>query len=313
MQTVKLGGLTVSKQGLGCMGMSEFYGPTDWDTSLATLHSAFDLGITFFDTADAYGFGHNEVLLGRAIVGRTDQLQIATKFGIDRFDRAESESFRGDPRYVRRCCEASLLRLGIDVIDLYYMHRAPKNVPIEETVGALAELVSAGKVRYLGMSEATGAELRRACAVHPIAAMQSEYSILWRNVERDSLDAMRELGVGLVPFSPIGHGLLSAAVDMDSLDDHDYRKLTPRFAEGAPGYQPIIAAVREMAESYDIAPAQVALAWVYGQADRLGVPIVPIPGTKRIAWLEQNVAALDVTLSDADLESLTGLASLIPA
>lgn len=315
MQTRDLGrGLVVSEQGLGCMGMSEFYGPADWDTSIATIHRALELGITLLDTADVYGRGHNEVLVGRAIAGRRDEVQIATKFGIDRFSASGHESMRGDAFYVRQCCDASLLRLGVDVIDLYYLHRAPDNVPIEETVAAVAELVQAGKVRHIGLSEASGELLRRAHAVHPITAMQSEYSILCRNVEFDAMDAMRELGVGLVPFSPIGHGLLSASVDMNALTAKDFRMIDPRFAgEAAAGYQPIIDAVREVAADHQVPPAQVALRWVYAQEERLGVPIVAIPGTKRVQWLEQNVAALEVELSADELARLDQLSALIPA
>jgi aryl-alcohol dehydrogenase-like predicted oxidoreductase len=206
MHTTTLAELTVSAQGLGCMGMSEFYGHTDWDESVATIHRALDLGVTFLDTADIYGAGHNEVLVGRAIAGRRDEVQLATKFGIDRSAGDGARVRRGEPAYVKRCCDASLLRLGVDVIDLYYLHRPPENTQIEETVGAMGELVAAGKVRYLGLSEVDGELLRRAHAVHPIAAVQSEYSLWTRDPETAVVPAMAELGVGLVPYSPLGRG-----------------------------------------------------------------------------------------------------------
>ncbi|HZE50098.1 MAG TPA: aldo/keto reductase [Jatrophihabitantaceae bacterium] len=312
MRTVAFGDLTVSAQGLGCMGMSEWYGDTDWDESIATIHRALDLGVTFLDTADIYGRGHNEVLVGRGVATSSvprDRIQLATKFGIDRSAGADKTSIRGARDYVRRSCESSLLRLGVDVIDLYYAHRPPQDVPIEETVGAMAELVQEGKVRYLGLSEVDDDLLRRAYAVHPITAVQSEYSLWTREVETAALSAMRELGVGLVPYSPLGRGFLTGTVDVASLDDKDFRTRNPRFADGgAEANQAIADAVRKVAESAGVAPAQVALAWVYAQQERLGVPVAPIPGTKRIKWLEQNVAALDVTLDADDLAVLDQLA-----
>ena len=277
MRTTKLGDLTVSAQGLGCMGMSEWYGATDWDESIATIGRALDLGVTFIDTADAYGAGHNEVLVGRGIAHRRDEVQLATKFGIDRSAGDAHRIVRGEHDYVKRSCEASLTRLGVEVIDLYYLHRPPQTAEIEETVGAMAELVAEGKVRYLGLSEVNDDLLRRAYAVYPIAAVQSEYSLWTRDVETDVITAMRDLGVGLVPYSPLGRGFLTGTVDLSSLD-----------AKG-------------------VAPAQVALAWVYAQEERLGVPLAPIPGTKRIKWLEQNVAALDITLTPDELAILDPL------
>jgi len=308
VRNVSLGGLTVSAQGLGCMGMSEWYGHADWDESIATIHRAFDLGVTFIDTADVYGAGHNEVLVGRAISGRRDEVQLATKFGIDRSGGDDKRVIRGERGYVKRACETSLLRLGVDVIDLYYLHRPPQTAEIEETVGAMAELVAEGKVRYLGLSEVDSALLRRACAVHPITAVQSEYSLWARDPETTVLDALRELGVGLVSYSPLGRGFLTGTVDVRSLDARDFRVRNPRFTGDALlSNQAIADAVRGVAEARGAAPAQVALAWVHGQGERLGVPVVPIPGTKRITWLEQNVAALDLTLTPAELAVLDPL------
>ena len=312
MHDVSLGELTVSAQGLGCMGMSEWYGHTDWDESIATIHRALDLGVTFIDTADAYGAGHNEVLVGRALVGHRDEAQLATKFGIDRSGGDDKRVIRGERGYVKRACESSLTRLGVDVIDLYYLHRPPQTAEIEETVGAMAELVAEGKVRYLGLSEVDSGLLRRACAVHPITAVQSEYSLWARDPETTVLDALRELGVGLVAYSPLGRGFLTGTVDVAALDAKDFRSRNPRFT-GAAGQanQAIADAVRDVAEAKGVTPAQVALAWVQGQGARLGVPVVPIPGTKRIKWLEQNVAALDVTLTPAELAQLDPLASQV--
>jgi aryl-alcohol dehydrogenase-like predicted oxidoreductase len=309
MRTTNLGQLTVSAQGLGCMGMSEWYGPADWDESIATIRRALDLGVTLIDTADIYGAGHNEVLVGRGIAHRRDEVQLATKFGVDRSGGDAHRVIRGEHDYVKRACESSLLRLGVEVIDLYYLHRPPQTAEIEETVGAMAELVAEGKVRYLGLSEVSGELLRRAHAVHPITAVQSEYSLWTRDVETDVIDVMRELGVGLVPYSPLGRGFLTATVDVATLDEKDFRRRNPRFRGQA--NQAIAEAVRSVADAQSVPPAQVALAWVYAQADRLGVPVAPIPGTKRVKWLEQNVAALDVTLTPAELAQLDPLASQV--
>jgi len=313
MRTTKLGDLTVSAQGLGCMGMSEWYGATDWDESIATIRTALDEGVTFLDTADIYGAGHNEVLVGRAIADRRGEVQLATKFGIDRSaGDGPARVVRGERAYVKRAAEASLLRLGVDVIDLYYLHRPPQTAEIEETVGAMAELVAEGKVRYLGLSEVDSDLLRRACAVHPITAVQSEYSLWTRDVETTVLPALRELNVGLVPFSPLGRGFLTGAVDVAALRANDFRASNPRFTGAAAiANQAIAATVRKVAEAKGVPPAQVALAWVYAQQERFGVPVVPIPGTKRIKWLRQNVGALDVTLTQDELDLLDPLGSQV--
>ena len=312
MRTTKLGQLTVSAQGLGCMGMSEWYGATDWDESVATINRALDLGVTFIDTADIYGAGHNEVLVGRAIAHRREEVQLATKFGIDRSAGDAHRVVRGEHDYVKRSAEASLLRLGVDHIDLYYLHRPPQTAEIEETVAAMAELVAEGKVRYLGLSEVNDDLLRRAHAVHPITAVQSEYSLWTRDVEQDAIGAMRELGVGFVPYSPLGRGFLTATVDLSTLEEGDFRFRNPRFAgEAGRANLAIVDAVRSVADAKGAAPAQVALAWVYAQASRLGVSLVPIPGTKRVKWLEQNVAALDITLTADELAALDPLAAQV--
>ncbi len=307
MNTVNLGGLTVSAQGLGCMGMSEWYGQGDWDESIRTIHRAIDLGVTFLDTANVYGDGHNEVLVGRAIHDRRDRVQLATKFGIDRTAGDGNRVIRGERDYVKQQAESSLLRLGIDTIDLYYLHRPATTAEIEETVGAMAELVQEGKVRYLGLSEVDESLLRRASAVHPIAAVQSEYS-LWTRDPEELAPVMKELGTGLVPYSPLGRGFLTGTVTPESFGDKDFRKRSPRFVgEAAEANQAIVDAVRRVAERVSAEPAQVALAWVSAQSERLGIPVAPIPGTKRVKWLEQNVAALDVRL---DAESLAELDAL---
>ena len=311
MRTTKLGDLTVSAQGLGCMGMSEWYGAADWDESVATIHAALDAGVTFLDTANAYGDGHNEVLVGRAIAHRRDEVQLATKFGIDRSGAdGKARVLRGERSYVKRSAESSLVRLGVEVIDLYYLHRPPQTAEIEETVGAMAELVAEGKVRYLGLSEVTSDLLRRAHAVHPITAVQSEYSLWTRDVETDALDALRELGVGLVSYSPLGRGFLTGTVDVSALGANDFRANNPRFAS-ATANQAIADTVREVAEAKGVAPAQVALAWVYAQQERLAIPVVPIPGTKRVKWLEQNIAALDISLTRDELARLDPLGSQV--
>lgn len=312
LPTSTLGGLTVSAQGLGCMGMSQSYGPTDWDESITTIRRALDLGVTFLDTANVYGAGHNEVLVGRALRGHRDSVQLATKFGIDLTEGWDNRRTRGSARYVKQACEDSLLRLGVEHIDLYYLHRPPDDVEIEETIGAMAELVGEGKVGRLGLSEVDESQLRRAFAVHPIAAVQSEYSLWTRDPETTVVDAMRELGVGLVPFSPLGRGFLTGTVDPSALGAGDFRARNPRFTgDAGEANRQIAAAVAGVAARKGVAPAQVALAWVHGQAARLGIPVVPIPGTKRTKWLEQNVAALEVRLDDADLAELDPLAARV--
>jgi aryl-alcohol dehydrogenase-like predicted oxidoreductase len=308
MRTTTIGGLDVSALGLGCMGMSEFYGATDWDESIRTIRRALDLGVTFIDTADVYGAGHNEVLVGRAIAGRRAEVQLATKFGIDRTGGDGQRVMRGEPAYVQQACDSSLLRLGVEVIDLYYLHRPPQTAEIEETVGAMAELVRAGKVRHLGLSEVDGDLLRRAHAVHPITAVQSEYSLWTRDPETQVVDTLRELGVGLVPYSPLGRGFLTGTVDPNALGDKDFRGHNPRFAgEAGRANQAIADAVAQVADRRHVTSAQVALAWVLGQGERLGLPVVPIPGTKRVRWLEENAAAADVELTAEDLETLDPL------
>ena len=310
--THKIGPLTVSDQGLGCMGMSEFYGPASWDESIATIHRALYLGITLIDTADVYGWGHNEVLVGRALAGRRDEVQLATKFGIDRRMGDDARALRGDPRYVRAAVQGSLTRLGVDVIDLYYLHRPPQDVPLEKTVAAMAELVSAGYVRALGLSEVDADQLRAAHAVHPIAAVQSEYSLWTRDPERSVLPALRELGIALVPYSPLGRGFLTGTVSPSTLDQQDFRTSNPRFVGDAGRANAAITdAVRGVAERHGASSAQVALAWVLGQGHRLGVTVVPIPGTKRIQWLEQNAAAASVHLTDADRVVLDSLGAMV--
>jgi aryl-alcohol dehydrogenase-like predicted oxidoreductase len=297
-------GLTVSAMGLGCMGMSESYGAADWDGGLATIDRALELGVTFLDTADAYGTGHNEVLVGRAVNGRRDRVRVATKFGIDRSAGDRARRIRGARDFVLRSCDASLLRLGVEVIDLYYAHRPPQDVEIEETVGAMAELVEAGKVRHLGLSEVDGELLRRAHAVHPITAVQSEYSLWTRDVEAVT-PVMAELGVGLVPYSPLGRGFLTGTLDRSALGEKDFRRTNPRFAgEAGEANEKIAQTVREVADRLGATPAQVALAWVYAQAERLGVAVAAIPGTRSPARLEQNAAALELTL---DAEALAAL------
>jgi aryl-alcohol dehydrogenase-like predicted oxidoreductase len=306
-RTLGRSGLTVSAQGLGCMGMSFAYGPSDEAESIATIHRALDLGVSLLDTADVYGAGRNEELVGRAIAGRRDEVVLATKFGI-LLDPADPSVrlFSGRPEYVHSCCDASLARLGVDHIDLYYQHRPDTEVPIEETVGAMAELVAAGKVGHLGLSEASAATIRRAAAVHPIAALQSEWSLFSRDVEGDILAACRELGVGLVPYSPLGRGLLTGAVSsLDELSDDDFRRTQPRFqGDNLDRNLELVAEVRSIAGTLGVTPGQVALAWVQGRGD----DVVPIPGTKRRRYLEENVAALDVTLSPDDLDRLDTLA-----
>lgn len=299
-RTLGAGGPAVSAIGLGCMGMSEFYGPADEAESLATLERALELGIDFLDTADMYGCGHNEELLGRFVAGRRDRVVLATKFGIVR--TAEGGFARGvenSPAYIRQACEASLRRLGTDRIDLYYAHRIDPERPIEETVGAMAELVQAGKVRALGLSECSAATLRRACAVHPIAAVQSEYSLWTRELEAEVLPACRELGVAFVAYSPLGRGFLTGALkDTESLSANDFRRITPRFqGEAFDRNLALVNEVKAIAGEKGCTPAQLALAWLLAQ----GKDVIPIPGTKRRKYLEENAAAVGIALSPEDL------------
>jgi aryl-alcohol dehydrogenase-like predicted oxidoreductase len=315
MRRVMLGKeLEVSAQGLGCMGMSEFYGGGEAEESVATVRRALDLGITFLDTADLYGSGANEELVGTAIRGRRDEVQVATKFGIVR-DPANptARHFRGDAAYVRQACDASLRRLGTDRIDLYYQHRLDPGTPIEETVAAMAELVAAGKVRQLGLSEVTAAELERGHAVHPIAAVQSEWSLWTRDLERSVVPACRELGVGLVAYSPLGRGFLTGRVPpVEELEDGDFRRRQPRFAAGnVERNAELLEVVRVVAGAHGASAGQVALAWVQRRGQVWGLPVVPIPGTKRRRWLEENAAAVDLTLSDDQLAALEPLAGQV--
>jgi aryl-alcohol dehydrogenase-like predicted oxidoreductase len=301
-------GLEVSAQGLGCMGMSQVYGPADETESLATIDRALELGVTFLDTADVYGLGHNEQLVGRAIAGRRDEVVLATKFGIVR--RSDDKTFRGingRPEYVRSACDASLDRLGVDHIDLYYQHRADPNVPIEDTVGAMAELVAAGKVRHLGLSEAAADTIRRAHAVHPISALQSEWSLWSRDVEDEAVPSARELGVGLVPYSPLGRGLLTGQIrTADNLSRGDFRRGTPRFeGENFNRNLEVVERLQTIATEKGVTPGQLALAWVQAQGD----DVAPIPGTKRRSYLEENVAALDVEITADDVAELEAVAS----
>jgi aryl-alcohol dehydrogenase-like predicted oxidoreductase len=294
------------------MGMSQSYGPTDWDESIATIHRALELGVTFLDTANVYGAGHNEVLVGRALHDRRDGVQLATKCGIDLTEGPQARRLRGKAAYVKQACTDSLLRLGVDHIDLYYLHRPPQDAEIEETVGAMAELVQEGKVGHLGLSEVDESLLRRAHAVHPITAVQSEYSLWTRDPETTVVPAMRELGVALIPFSPLGRGFLTGTVGQSGFGAQDFRANNPRFVgEAAQANRRIAEQVEEVARRHDVPAAQVALAWVHGRAETLGVPVVPIPGTKRRKWLEQNVGALDLQLTDDDLAVLDPLGDAV--
>ena len=303
-RTLGTDGPEVSAQGLGCMSMTDFaYGPADEDEAVATLHRALDLGVTFLDTADVYGLTENERLVGRTIADRRDEVVLATKFG--NVFRDGQRGVDGSPAYVAEACDASLDRLGVDHIDLYYLHRPDLTVPIEDTVGAMAELVTAGKVLHLGLSEASADTVRRGAAVHPIAALQSEWSLFTRGLEDDVVPTCRELGIGLVPFSPLGRGMLTGSVtDRDALADNDFRRTNPRFDEGNFEHNlALVDVVKDVAAAHGCTPGQVALAWLNAQGD----DVVPIPGTKRRSYLEDNVGALAVTLTADDLERLGAL------
>ncbi|PPJ00986.1 aldo/keto reductase [Nocardia nova] len=306
MATRKLGELTVGAQGLGCMGMSQAYGVRDNDEeSIATIHRALDLGVTLLDTANVYGAGANEELVGRAIAGRRDQVVLATKFGIV-WGEGGSMGARGDAAYVAQSCDESLKRLGVDHIDLYYQHRVDPNVPVEETWGALSELVTAGKVRYLGISEASAQTIRRANAVHPVTALQSEWSLWTRGIEAEVLPTCRELGIGIVPFSPLGRGFLTGSITSTAdLPADDLRRALPRFADdNIDRNLAVVAELRAMAEEKGVTAGQLALAWVQSRGD----DVVPIPGTKRRTYLEQNVAATEIELSAEDLARIEAAA-----
>jgi len=297
MKQRKLGDLTVSAVGLGCMGMSEFYGPTNDDESIATIRRALDIGVTFLDTADMYGNGRNEELVGRAIEGRRDELQLATKFANRR--EGDRRWIDNRPEWIHEACDASLRRLRVDRIDLYYMHRRSPDVPIEESVGAMAELVTEGKVAHLGLSEVNAETLRAACAVHPIAALQSEWSLFTRGLEAEIVPTARRLGVGIVPYSPLGRGELTGSLDITA--DDDFRRSAPRFqAENRERNLRLVERARAIAGEVDCTPAQLALAWLLHQGD----DVAPIPGTKRVRYLEENAAAAEVELSGEQLAAL---------
>ncbi|MBA2575415.1 MAG: aldo/keto reductase [Euzebyaceae bacterium] len=299
-------GLTVSELGLGCMGMSEFYGTVDTDEALATIERALDLGVTHLDTADMYGPFTNERLVGRAIAGRRADVVVATKFGNERRADGSFVGVNGRPEYVRAACDASLDRLGVEHIDLYYQHRVDPAVPIEETAGAMSELVADGKVRYLGLSEAAPATIRRAHAVHPVSALQTEYSLWSREPEDEVLPTVRELGIGFVAYSPLGRGFLTGQITSpEDLDPDDWRRRSPRFeGDNFDRNLELVGAVRELAAAKDVSPAQLALAWVLARGD----DVVAIPGTKRRAYLEENLGAVDVELTAADLAHLAEVA-----
>ncbi len=306
MKQRKLGdqGLSVSELGLGCMGMSEFYGTPDQKEAMATIHRALELGLNFLDTADMYGVGDNEELVGKAIQDRREQVILATKFGNVRGSDGSFQGVNGKPNYVRSACDASLKRLGVEVIDLYYQHRVDANTPIEETVAAMAELVQAGKVRYLGLSEAAPETLRRAHAVHPISALQTEYSLWSREPEAEILPTCRELGIGFVPYSPLGRGFLTGKIkSLQDLTEGDFRsERYPRFqGQNIQQNLKLVQRVEEIAAAKGVAPGQLALAWVLAQ----GEDILPIPGTKRRSYLEENIAAVQIALSPEELAQIS--------
>lgn len=305
-RTLGKNGLPVSALGLGCMGMSEFYGATNEAESIATIHRALDLGLDFLDTADMYGVGRNEELVGRAIRDRRAEVVLATKFGNVRTAEGGFAGINGRPEYVKAACDASLQRLGIDVIDLYYQHRVDPEVPIEDTVGAMKELVIAGKVRFLGLSEAAPGTIRRAQAVHPIAALQTEYSLWSREPEDEILPTCRELGIGFVPYSPLSRGFLTGQIkSFDDLPADDFRRMAPRFqGENFQKNLDLVAKIEQMAREKGCKPSQLALAWVLAQ----GSDVAPIPGTKRVAYLEENLGALQVELSKEDLNRIEAIA-----
>ncbi|MFJ6137805.1 aldo/keto reductase [Kitasatospora sp. NPDC092286] len=316
LPTTQLGtdGPSVGVQGLGCMGMSEFYGPTDTAEALATLDAALEAGVTLFDTADAYGFGRNEELIGPFVRANRDRVVVATKFAIERKeDDPAHRGIRNDPAYIRAAADASLRRLGVDVIDLYYMHRRDPAVPLAESVGAMAELVRAGKVRHLGLSEVTGAELREAYAVHPIAALQSEWSVFARDVERSAVPAAAELGVAFVPYSPLGRGFLTGSfAAAEELAADDVRRTQPRYSgANAAANTALLEPIREIAAARGITAAQVALAWVHQRAEVHGLAVVPIPGTRKRSRLAENTAAATLRLTAEELAALEPVAAKV--